>query len=153
MKKLLLLMGFLFYVYLIFLCLVPKEANNEIISPIPEVTERPSPTPASTPEHSPSYYYGQASWYGAEYCDNKPCRTASGDWFDENAFTAACDYNIPLGSKLIASVEGNSIEVVCNDRGSFAKRCGRILDLSKAAFKALAPNSKGVIWVRVKVVE
>lgn len=131
----------------------PRGVNNENINQVSEVTEKSSPAPTGTPEPSPSYYYGKASWYGKELCNGEPCRTANGDWFDENAFTCACDYNIPLGTKLAVSSGENSIEVVCNDRYLCKKNCSRILDLSKKAFETLAPNSKGVIWVRVKEVK
>ena len=134
---------------LLILIIKDKKVNYEIISPIPKITEKSVPTPTSTPEPEFSYYYGKASWYGAEYCHNKPCRTANGDWFDENKFTCACSNDFPLGSILIVSHNKNSIKVVCNDKGNF-KKYNRLLDLSKSAFEALADTNKGVIWVRIK---
>jgi len=115
--------------------------------------EKPSPTPTSSPEPRPTYLYGKASWYGNEYCHNKPCRTANGDWFDDSKFTCACNEDFPLGSMLVVSYEENSVEVLCNDKGNFTKNYRRVVDLSKAAFMELAPNSKGVIEVRVRRVE
>lgn len=149
MKKLLL------FVAIIVLLAVfsPGGLSDKTNNPISEVTQEPNPTPTSTPEPSPSYYYGKASWYGKELCNGKRCRTANGDWFDENAFTCACGEEFPLGSKLAVSSGENSIEVVCNDRYLCKKNCSRILDLSKKAFETLAPNSKGVVWVRVREVK
>lgn len=134
-----------------------KEVNNELISPISEAAEEPSPTPTVSQQSRKTYYFGKASWYGEDYCLQRingrlPCHTASGEIFDEDKFTSACADIFPFGSRLIVSYKENSVEVVCNDRGGFTKRCGRIVDLSKAAFKALAPLSKGVIWVQVEVV-
>jgi rare lipoprotein A len=130
--------------------LVSRKEAYEVISPF---AERPVPTPTVPAEPEPTYHYGKASWYGSEFCSGRPCRTASGEWFDENAFTCACSDDFPLGTRFIVSYNENSVEVRCNDRGAFKKKYGRILDLSKKAFETLAPNSKGVIWVRIKEVK
>lgn len=136
-----------------FLRLPAQGGKSELISPVPMVIQESCPTPTATPEPRLSYNYGKASWYGQEFCRGNPCRTASGAWFNENAFTAACADIFPLGTRLIVSYEESSVEIVCNDRGGFTQGYGRILDLSKAAFETLAPTSKGVIWVRVKKME
>ena len=143
------IIGFLCFT-LLALIIKERKTDYEIISPIPKITEKSVPTPTSTPKPEFSYYYGKASWYGEEFCHNEPCRTANGDWFDENKLTCACSNDFPLGSVLIVSHNENSIKVVCNDRGGFSEGYGRILDLSKKAFETLAPTSKGVIWVRIK---
>lgn len=94
---------------------------------------------------------GRASFYTNDYCRkfNPRCLTASGEVFDDTKFTAACSKRFALGSTLTVKHGNASIQVKCNDRGSFNEKYGRILDLSKAAFKALSPLSKGVIEVEV----
>lgn len=90
---------------------------------------------------------GQASWYGPGFSGKK---TASGDVFDEEKFTAA-HKTIPLGSraKVTNLANGKSVEVEINDRGPFIP--GRIIDLSQAAAQALGIVDRGVAKVRVDV--
>ena len=131
-----------------------KETNHEIISPIPDPTptEQPIPTPTIPQEPEPTYLQGSASYYDRTYCEkyNPSCLTASGEVFDDTAFTCACGDTFSLGSKITVTYQGKSITVRCNDRGGFQEGHGRILDLSKKAFEALAPLSKGIIFVEAK---
>jgi len=150
LKKILRISYFVICATLIFILLLPGKTNDELISPVPRITGEFNPTPTISPEPEPTYYYGKASWYGKELCGGNPCRTASGEWFDENDFTCACSDDFPLGTRLIVSYEENSVEVRCNDRGIFKKKYGRILDLSKASFMALSPLEAGIIWVRIR---
>jgi len=114
----------------------------------------PSPSPSPSGQKLQQEYIGKASFYNNEYCrkHNKECLTASGDIFNENAFTCACSDDFNLGSRLLVSYKGRSVEVVCNDRGSFKEKYGRLIDLSEAAFKALAATEAGVIRVNIKEV-
>lgn len=70
--------------------------------------------------------------------------TAFGEIFDMHAFTAA-HRTLPQNTLLrVTNVEnGKSVIVRINDRGPYIP--GRDLDLSLAAFTALAPRSQGVI--------
>jgi rare lipoprotein A (peptidoglycan hydrolase) len=92
----------------------------------------------------------RASWYDRSACAGRTykedCKTANGDIFDENLLTMACDKSFDLGSRFRLTYNGNSIEVVCNDRGNFSKY-GRLFDLSLGAFSSLETPSKGVIEV------
>lgn len=92
-----------------------------------------------------------ASWYGQEYCDkySPACKTATGVKFDDQKFTAACSTRWQLGTWLLLRYHDRTIAVLCNDRGSFEEKYGRQIDLSKSAFEALAPTSRGVIDVEV----
>jgi peptidoglycan lytic transglycosylase len=92
---------------------------------------------------------GIASWYGPGFHGKA---TASGTIYDQNDLTAA-HQTLPLGSRvMVTNLEnGNSSEVVINDRGPFAK--GRIIDLSFAAGKALGMIGPGTIPVRVEVID
>jgi Lipoproteins len=142
----------------LFLFIAKLNEPIKLISPIPETeyeteTQKTTPTPVSISEPSGTHYEGNASFYTNEYCQkfNPDCLTASGVVFDDSLFTCACGSNIPLNSKILVTYQDKSIVVTCNDRGSFEKGYGRILDLSKAAFEALSPISKGVIKVEAKV--
>lgn len=85
---------------------------------------------------------GGASWYtGYKY-------TASGR-FDPSSMTAA-HKTLPFGTIVRATASnGNSVDVTIDNRGPFVR--GRILDLTPAAFKKLAPLSKGVVKVQMDI--
>jgi rare lipoprotein A len=87
---------------------------------------------------------GKASFY-AEAHHGKTM--ANGRPFNMNAMTAASN-TLPLGSNARVTAGRRSVVVKITDTGGFGKY-GRIIDLSKASFKALAPLSRGVIPVCV----
>jgi rare lipoprotein A len=82
-----------------------------------------------------------SSWYGAE-CEGK--LMANGKPFNPAAMT-------PFGTQLRIVHNARSIKVTVTDRGPAKRlyRKGRRLDLSRAAFKQLAPLDKGLIRVRI----
>ncbi|NOS67802.1 MAG: septal ring lytic transglycosylase RlpA family lipoprotein [Candidatus Peribacteraceae bacterium] len=85
---------------------------------------------------------GVASWYGEEL-RGRPmanCRP-----FNPDRLTAA-SWHYPLGTKLRVTHGRRSVVVTVTDRGP-NKRLGRSIDLSRAAFKRLAPLDKGLIEV------
>ncbi len=85
---------------------------------------------------------GKASFY---CCGHHGRATASGEIFNQNAFTAAVPKRSQFGTYRVTH-NGKSVIVRANDTGGFAKY-GRVIDLSKAAFARLAPTSRGVIRV------
>ncbi len=89
---------------------------------------------------------GKASYYGSQH-HNK--LTASGERFDQHALTAA-HRTLPFGTRIRVTNtrNGKSVVVRVNDRGPFVRN--RIVDLSKAAFTAIANPRAGVIPVRVE---
>lgn len=90
---------------------------------------------------------GIASWYGKEFQGR---RTASGEYFDPNAFTAAHpSLPIPCYVRVTNLKNGRHIIVRVNDRGPY--KSGRIIDLSRAAGKKLAIN--GIAKVRVDYID
>lgn len=93
---------------------------------------------------------GKASWYGGYFHGR---RTASGEIYNKNAMTCAAAPFIPMGSILEVSYNSKTIQVRVTDRGAFysAKYGYRVLDLSEAAFKSLAPLSTGVITVKYRI--
>ena len=129
--------------------LVARKEFYEYISPI---SEEPTPTPTDNPRQT---YSGKASYYDEGYClrFNPDCITASGDVFDDSAYTLACGREILLGSRVAISYNGKTVEAVCNDRGSFSQKYGRIADLSKATFLALASLDRGVIEIKMEVLK
>jgi rare lipoprotein A len=77
-------------------------------------------------------------------------KTANGENFDPNAFTAA-NRTMPFNTRVrVTNLANNkSTTVRINDRGPFSGN--RCLDLSRAAFGAIANLSAGVINVKYEV--
>ena len=100
---------------------------------------------------------GIASWYGGGEKLNE--FTANGERFDPNALTCA-SWNYLMGTFLkLEQIGGSqkeglnkSVIVRVNDRGP-AKRLNRAIDLTPAAFSQLASLEKGLIQVRIRVVQ
>jgi rare lipoprotein A len=90
-----------------------------------------------------------ASYYGDEF---KGAKTASGERFNPNDFTAA-HKKYPFGTQLKVTnpKNGKSVTVRVNDRGPFVK--GRDIDLSKAAAKELGITDHGVADVKVELLQ
>jgi len=102
---------------------------------------------------------GYASWYSYASCKKEGTSgiyTASGEKFDENAYTCAI-WGVSFGTILkVTNLANNlSVEVRCNDRGP-AKRLvkkGRICDLSKGAFSKIADLQSGIIQVSIQKIK
>ena len=88
---------------------------------------------------------GLASYYGVEVAGQP---TASGEPFDPYGFTAA-HRTLPLGTELVVSYGGRSVEVTVNDRGPYVG--GRELDLSQGAAEYLGLTHAGVDHVNYAV--
>jgi Lytic transglycolase len=86
-----------------------------------------------------------ASYYGYSHAGNM---TASGVPFDPHRFTAA-HKTMPLGTPLLVSYGGKSVEVTVNDRGPYVD--GIDIDLSQAAAEAIGLTGPGVAPVEVVV--
>jgi rare lipoprotein A len=88
---------------------------------------------------------GIASWYGADFHGR---RTANGEVFDMHALTAAHP-TLPLPSLVYVTnlANGRTVLVRVNDRGPYVP--GRIIDLSRAAARAIGAEASGVADVRV----
>jgi rare lipoprotein A len=87
---------------------------------------------------------GIASYYW------EPQRLASGGWFNPNAMTAA-HRSLPFGTRVRVthSRTGRHVDVTINDRGPYVG--GRVIDLSRAAAKALGMTAQGLAQVKVMV--
>lgn len=92
-------------------------------------------------------YRGIASWYGPGFHGR---RTASGERFNQNAYTAA-HRSLPFGTKVRVTNNrnGRSVIVRINDRGPFSG--GRIIDLSRGAAGAIGLLRSGTAPVTVQV--
>jgi rare lipoprotein A len=92
---------------------------------------------------------GIGSWYGGKFHGR---RTASGEIYDMNDFTAA-HLTLPLGTvvRVTNTVNGKSTLVRINDRGPYIE--GRIIDLSLSAAKVLNIVEPGTGDVKIEVVE
>ena len=125
-------------------CSMVSAPMSPSIASKPDVVEVPSAAPTALVR---PVRMGQASWYGPGFSGKK---TASGDVFDEEKFTAA-HKTIPLGSraKVTNLANGKTVEVEINDRGPFVP--GRIIDLSQAAAQALGIVDRGTAKVQVDV--
>ncbi len=84
------------------------------------------------------------SFYGDEFAGD---HTAFGELFDPTALTAAHRF-LPANTlvRVTDAESGRQVVVRINDRGPYVD--GRDMDLSRAAFEAIAPLSKGVTRVR-----
>jgi rare lipoprotein A len=90
---------------------------------------------------------GLASWYGQRHHGQA---TASGELFDMNKLTAA-HRTLPFGTRLkVTNVDnGRSVVVRVNDRGPWVK--DRVIDVSRAAGRALGMTGEGVARVEIVV--
>jgi peptidoglycan lytic transglycosylase len=108
--------------------------------------EAVEPPPGERRAPGPHAEVGVASYY-AEQLDGR--RTASGARYDPRALTCAHP-SAPFGTRLrVTDLEtGRSVVVTVNDRGPFAP--GRVVDLSRAAARALGILERGLARVRVE---
>jgi rare lipoprotein A len=107
---------------------------------VPPMEESPEPSQPSVVET------GLASWYGPRFHGKL---TASGEVFNQERLTAA-HRTLPWGSRVKVTnlANGKSVEVRINDRGPFAQ--GRIIDVSRAAARALGMVRAGITAVEIE---
>jgi rare lipoprotein A (peptidoglycan hydrolase) len=123
-----------------------REHSGESINRVPIIPKKPE---AAEKKGSDSVQVGLASWYTTNSRDKK---TATGEVYDPHRRTAA-HRSFPLGSRVRVTRldNGKSIEVQINDRGPFV--AGRVIDLSRAAADALGISEKGIVTVRVELLD
>ena len=92
---------------------------------------------------------GEASFYADKFQGRL---TANGERFNQRAQTAA-HKRLPFGTKVRVTNIANSKSTVVriNDRGPFVS--GRVIDLSKSAFRRIASTRQGVIKVKIEVMD
>ena len=110
-------------------------------------------TPAVAQEHigddGTEVGSGMASYYGRELAGN---RTASGEAFDPDDFTAA-HRSLAFGSKVRVTnlANGKSVIVRVNDRGPWGR--GRVIDVSQAAAKEIGMHRSGTARVSMTLLD
>jgi rare lipoprotein A len=130
-------------------------AGRGELRPAPPTTAPPSSpsksataTPSRTPPSGTGTVVGSGTCKASFYEDGQ--RTANGEVFNPNDFTAAhktLAFNTRL--RVTNTANGKSTIVRVNDRGPFV--VGRCLDLSRAAFAAIASVNSGVANVRYEI--
>ncbi|MCK5581763.1 MAG: septal ring lytic transglycosylase RlpA family protein [Candidatus Omnitrophica bacterium] len=95
---------------------------------------------------------GQASWY-SEQSPGINKRTANNEIFNDRDMTCAL-WDVPFNKKIkITNLDnGKSIVVRVNDRGPHKRyvKKGRIIDLTKNAFRKISALEKGLIDVQIE---
>jgi rare lipoprotein A len=108
--------------------------------------------------HSQEINAETASWYSTQSCQKEGTSgifTASGEKFDENALTCAMrSRDFGKYYRVTNLANGKSVIVKHNDFGPNKKlhKKGRIVDLSKGAFKAIANLKRGIVNVKVEAI-
>lgn len=92
---------------------------------------------------------GKASFYAMKFQSRK---TANGEHFNQQANTAA-HKKLPFGTKVkVTNIKnGKSVIVRINDRGPFI--AGRVIDLSRSAFSRIGHLDRGILDVRIRVIQ
>lgn len=132
----------------------PVSSNATTKAPAPATTTK-APVPAARTTAAPaapstSLAPATGNSCGVSFYDEGQM-TATGEVFNPNAMTAA-HKTLPFGTKVKVTnpATGKSVIVRINDRGPYIG--GRCLDLSRAAFAAIAPLSAGHITATWEVV-
>ncbi|WP_156300467.1 septal ring lytic transglycosylase RlpA family protein [Streptobacillus canis] len=122
---------------------------KEQSQPVEEVKEEEKENTVEEVVEEKVYQTGIASYYGERWNGRK---TASGEIFDTWKISAA-HKKLPFGTKVKVTNlrNGKSIVVRINDRGPYIK--GRVIDLSKAAFKQIEDLNKGITKVKLEIVK
>jgi len=125
---------------------VLQPSSGTLRTDSPLVTAKPD---ASSLEPTDLTFYGTASYYGDEFHGRK---TASGEVFNQNAFTAA-HRTLPFGTivKVTYPETEKSVIVRINDRGPF--KADRVIDLSRSAASELGLVRAGTGAVEVVVMQ
>lgn len=121
-------------------------------APPPETPPVPRPEPAPPPPPAPprvepeEVASGIASWYGPGFHGKT---TASGERYDQDELTAAHP-SLPFGALVRVTLleTGRSVVVRITDRGPTT---GKIIDVSRAAARALGLIEPGTGEVRLEV--
>lgn len=124
-------------------------AEDEAATVVPEVSAAvaagSATAAASAPRAGPVIQTGLATWYGPGF---EGQFTKCGEVFHESDLTASSN-DLPCGTVIQVTdvASGASVVVTVDDTGAFMHPT--ILDLSKAAFSALASPEAGVLEVSV----
>jgi len=115
------------------------------------VARKPDPAaPAVLQTHPAAKAHSSSDGLASFYTEDE--WTASGERFNTRAMTAAHP-TLPFGTRLRVTnvTNGRSVVVRINDRGPFVP--GRVVDLSESAAESLGMVERGVIKVKLDVVQ
>lgn len=114
----------------------------------PSVSPTPRPSRSASSPSTGDRVTSRGSCQASFYDQGK--RTANGERFDPEALTAA-HKSLPFDTRVRVTNpdNGKSVVVRINDRGPYVD--GRCLDLSRAAFRAIASLSAGHALVKYEV--
>jgi rare lipoprotein A (peptidoglycan hydrolase) len=117
----------------------PDSDNDDGSRPQRKTASKPAPRESLSGGET-----GVASYYW------QPQALASGGRFNPDAMTAA-HKTLPFGTRVRVTRldNGNSVDVVINDRGPYIS--GRIIDLSRRAAQDIGMTGQGVARVRVNI--
>jgi len=125
-------------------------AHHSVVRKV-TVARKPDPAAPAVLDAHPaakanSSAYGVASFYTEDEW------TASGERFNTRAMTAAHP-TLPFGTKLRVTnvTNGRSVVVRINDRGPYVP--GRVVDLSESAAESLGMVERGIVKVKLDVVQ
>jgi rare lipoprotein A len=124
------------------------QSLEEAVAALPETAEVTMSNKVVAVEQAfDSIGQGEASYYGRELQGN---RTASGQRFDAEGFTAA-HRTLPLGTRLRVTnlANGRSVIVTVNDRGPFVH--SRLIDVSLGAAREINMVRSGRAQVKLEV--
>jgi rare lipoprotein A len=126
---------------------IKEKLVNELLGEVKETGESIEKQSKTDDKMGTVFQTGGASFYGEKWNGRF---TASGERFNTEQLTAA-HKSLPFGTKVrVTNVSnGKSVIVKINDRGPFIK--GRVIDLSKAAFREIENISKGVTKVKLEI--
>ncbi|TDC36215.1 septal ring lytic transglycosylase RlpA family protein [Micromonospora sp. KC213] len=126
----------------------PEASRTQAASRSRVRTAAPKPS-ATTRKAAPTSTVVSTGTCGASFYDEGQM-TANGESFDPSAMTAA-HKTLPFDTRVRVTnpANGTSVTVRINDRGPFVE--GRCLDLSRAAFAAIASVDVGALTVRYEV--
>ena len=119
---------------------IKEKLVNELLGEVKETGENIEKQSKTDDKKGSVFQTGGASFYGEKWNGR----------FNTEQLTAA-HKSLPFGTKVrVTNVSnGKSVIVKINDRGPFIK--GRVIDLSKAAFREIENISKGVTKVKLEI--
>ena len=151
------------------------ETPSPTVVATPTTTPKPKATPTRSPEHAsrgsvrppsskkstPDKTTTSKAATGGTVVDSGTCgasyydegqTTANGEAFNPEALTAA-HKTLPFNTRVRVTNpdNGKSVVVRINDRGPFVD--GRCIDLSRAAFRAIASLSQGELTVKYDILD
>lgn len=136
---------------LLFLLLTISGCATNVEKHVAPAVDNPKPKKEVKTDTPETTYIGKgkASFYANKFQNRK---TANGERFKQSALTAA-HKKLPFGTKVKVTntKNGKSVIVRINDRGPYVR--GRVIDLSRSAFKKIGNTRAGVIKVKLEIVK